>query len=176
MDNGGLFTLNTYYEKFLNLTGNAYYGFETLTLGLPGSGLPSVEQQIIAGIGTNNYWLGSLGLSPIPFNFSTQNDSTNMLAPQPALLTELKNQSHIPSLSWSYTAGASYRNDPVFGSLVLGGYDTSRYEPNNVTFAFASDFSRDLTVYLQSVAYDTIGSSLLLTESIPVFINSSTLR
>lgn len=172
LDNGGLFKLNTYYEGFLNLTGNAYYGFETLALGAPGSELPSLEHQVVAGIATNNYWLGSLGLSPIPFNFSTLNDSTSSRDPQPSLLSELKNNSMIPSLSWAYTAGASYRPDPVFGSLVLGGYDTSRFVPNNVTFAFAADFSRDLTVYLQSVSYDTIGSSPLLTESIPIFINS----
>ena len=172
LDNGGLFKLNTYYEGFLNLTGNAYYGFETLALGLPGSDLPSLEHQVVAGIATNNYWLGSLGLSPIPFNFSTLNDSTSSRDPQPSFLNELKNHSMIPSLSWAYTAGAAYRPNPVFGSLVLGGYDTSRFVANNVTFAFAADFSRDLTVYLQSVSYDTIGSSPLLTESIPIFINS----
>lgn len=75
-------------------------------------------------------------------------------------------------MSWSYTAGASYLDNPVFGSLVLGGYDSSRFVPNNVTFAFADDFSRDLTVYLRSIEYDTMGASPLLTESIPVFINS----
>jgi hypothetical protein len=172
LDNGGLFELNTYYEGFLNLTGNAYYGFESLTLGVPGSDLPSLDHQVVAGIATNHYWLGSLGLSPIPFNFSSLNDSTSVRDPQPSFLSDLKNYSMIPSLSWAYTAGASYRQDPVFGSLVLGGYDTSRFVPNNVTFAFAADFSRDLTVYLQSISYDTIGSSPLLTESIPIFINS----
>jgi hypothetical protein len=172
LDNGGLFELNTYYEGFLNLTGKAYYGFETLTLGVTGSDLPSLDHQVIAGIATNHYWLGSLGLSPIPFNFSSLNDSASVRDPQPSFLSELRNHSMIPSLSWAYTAGASYRPDPVFGSLVLGGYDSSRFVPNNVTFAFAADFSRDLTVYLQSVSYDTIGSSPLLTENIPIFINS----
>jgi hypothetical protein len=62
--------------------------------------------------------------------------------------------------------------DPAFGSLVLGGYDESRFTPNNVTFAFAADFSRDLTVNLRGISYDTLGSSPLLTASIPVFINS----
>ena len=172
LDNGGLFKLITYYEGFLNLTGNAYYGFDTLALGLPGSDVPSLGHQLIAGIATNNYWLGSLGLSPIPFNFSSANDSANMSEPRPSLLSNLKNQSMIPSLSWAYTAGASYLQSPVFGSLVLGGYDTSRFVPNNVTFAFAADFSRDLTVYLQSISYNTTGSSSLLTENIPIFINS----
>jgi hypothetical protein len=134
--------------------------------------LPSLDNQIIAGIATNNYWLGFLGLSPIPFNFSSQDDATSMRDPQPSFLSNLKNQSLIPSLSWGYTAGASYRDDPTFGSLVLGGYDESRFTPNNVTFAFAADFSRDLTVNLHSISYDTLGSSPLLTESIPVFINS----
>jgi hypothetical protein len=172
LDNDGLFSLNTYYEGFLNLTGNAYYGFDTLALGVPGSGLPSLDNQIIAGFATNNYWLGFLGLSPVSFNFSSQDDSTSLRDPQTSFLSELKNQSHIPSLSWAYTAGAFYLDNPVFGSLVLGGYDSSRFEANNVSFAFAADFSRDLTVYLQSIAYDTLGSSLLLTESTPVFINS----
>lgn len=167
-----MFKLTTYYEAFLNLTGNAYYGFDTLTLGVPGSELPSLDNQIIAGIATNNYWLGYLGLSPIPFNFSSQNDATSMSDPQPSFLSNLKNQSLIPSLSWGYTAGASYRADPTFGSLVLGGYDESRFTPNNVTFAFAADFSRDLTVNLRSISYDTLGSSPLLTKSIPIFINS----
>lgn len=81
LDNNGLFQLNTCYEGFLNLTGAAYYGFDTLSLGLPGSGLPSLDNQIIAGFATNNYWLGFLGLSPIPFNFSSQDDSTSMRDP-----------------------------------------------------------------------------------------------
>ena len=154
------------------MTGNAYYGFDTLTLGLPGSELPSLDNQIIAGFATNNYWLGFLGLSPVSFNFSSQDDSTSMRDPQPSLLSNLKNHTLIPSLSWAYTAGAPYLDNPVFGSLVLGGYDSSRFVPNNVTFAYADDFSRDLTVYLRSIEYDTLGSSPLLTESIPVFINS----
>lgn len=95
-----------------------------------------------------------------------------MRDPQPSFLGELKNHRFIPSLSWGYTAGAAYRDNPVVGSLVLGGYDQSRFVPNNVTFGFGADFSRDLTVYLRSVGYDTLGSSLLLSESIPVFINS----
>lgn len=51
LDNDGLFELNTYYEGFLNLTGNAYCGFDTITVGLPGSDLPSFNDQIIAGFG-----------------------------------------------------------------------------------------------------------------------------
>lgn len=37
------------------------------------------------------------------------------------------------------------------GSLTLGGYDLSRFTPNDVSFSFASDDSRSLTVGLQSI-------------------------
>ena len=81
--NGGLFELTLYEEKFLGYEGNAFYGFDNITLGLPGSGMPSVSEQLIAGIATPDFWLGSLGLSPLPFNFTSQ---TN---PLPSLLGSL---------------------------------------------------------------------------------------
>lgn len=164
--NGGLYSLITFEERYLGLTGNAYYGFETINLGLPGSNLPTVYNQVVAGFGTDNFWLGSLGLSPIPFNFTDLNN------PQPSLLATLYNQSLIPSLSWAYTAGAYYQKPPVLGSLTLGGYDTTRFKANDVTFAFGADFSRDLLVKLQSITYNTIGSSPLLATTIDIFIDS----
>ena len=39
----------------------------------------------------------------------------------------------------------------VFGSLTFGGYDLSRFTPNNVSFPLAADTSRDLVVGLQSI-------------------------
>ncbi|KAK1058651.1 hypothetical protein LTR74_013203, partial [Friedmanniomyces endolithicus] len=164
--NGGLFQLNTFEEVKLGLTGNAYYGFDTLSLGLPGSGLPALTSQLVAGIATNDFWLGSLGLSPVPFNFSNFDD------PIPSLLTSLHNQSLIPSLSWAYSAGANYQSPPVFGNLTLGGYDATRFTPSNVSFPFGSDFSRDLLVSLESITYDTLSSSPLLGDRIDVFIDS----
>lgn len=164
--NGGLYSLTTFEEGYLGLTGNAYYGFDTINLGLPGSGLPTLYNQVVAGFGTDDFWLGSLGLSPIPFNF------TNLDDPQPSMLATLHNQSLIPSLSWAYTAGAHYQEPPILGSLTLGGYDTTRFKENDVIFAFGADFSRDLLVKLQSIAYDTIGSSPLLATGIDIFIDS----
>lgn len=47
---------------------------------------------------------GILGINPQPLNFSTLgNQSTT------SLFTSLKDKGKIPSLSWSYTAGAKYR-------------------------------------------------------------------
>ncbi|THX49733.1 acid protease [Aureobasidium pullulans] len=136
----GLYSLNTFVEGYLGLTGNAYYGFDTINLGLTGSGLPTVQGQVIAGFGTNDFWLGNLGLSP---------------------------------LSWAYTAGAQYKTPPVLGSLTLGGYDTTRFTPNNVSFPFGADFSRDLLVKLRSISYDTFGSPPLLASEIDIFLDSA---
>lgn len=40
----------------------------------------------------------------------------------------------------------------VLASLTLGGYDESRFTPNNLSFSFAPDNERDLVVGIQSIA------------------------
>lgn len=92
--------------------------------------------------------LGVFGLGPIPTNFSDFND------PQPSYMYSIKNQSLIPSLSYGYTAGAPYRGKGVLGSLTLGGYDSSRFEPNNMTFTFGSENAGSLVVGLHSIQID----------------------
>nr|OQO30352.1 hypothetical protein B0A51_02019 [Rachicladosporium sp. CCFEE 5018] len=159
-------SLDTYEESKLGLTGNAYYGFDTLQLGSEGSGLPNFTDQIIAGIATNDFWLGSLGLSPLPINFTSYN------SPIPSLLTRLRNSSYIPSTSWGYTAGAAYKEPPMFGSLTFGGYDADRIEGTGISLPFWADQSRDLLVGLQSITYDTLGSVPLMTNGIYTFIDS----
>ncbi len=67
----------------------------------------------------------------------------------------------------------------VFGSLTLGGYDQSRFIPNNVSFSLASDISRDLVVGLQSIKSTSVNDSVtqqksLLPTSILIFIDSTT--
>jgi hypothetical protein len=89
--------------------------------------------------------LGVFGLGPQPTNFSDYND------PKPSYMWSLKNQSLIPSLSFGYSAGAPYRNKGVLGSLTLGGYDASKFEPNNFSFTFGPDTSAPLMVGLQSI-------------------------
>jgi len=90
-------------ESNLGITDTGEFGYETVGIGWQGSGGPVVEHQVIAGIATPDFWLGFFGLTPRPTNFT---DFTN---PQPSFLQTLKNNSQIPSLSWSYTAGAPYR-------------------------------------------------------------------
>ncbi|KAK4505338.1 hypothetical protein PRZ48_003301 [Zasmidium cellare] len=163
---GAIYSLNTVEEAGLGLSGNGSYGYDTVTLGIPGSDLPTLHDQLVVGIWTDDFFLGSLGLSPYSLNLSSLN------GPQQSLMGSLVNQSLLPSNSWGYTAGAVYKDPPIFGSLTLGGYDTTRYNPNGLTVSFANDEFRDLLVSLKSITYDTIGSAPLLGEEINIAINS----
>ncbi|KAL3427887.1 eukaryotic aspartyl protease [Phlyctema vagabunda] len=156
-------------DSNLNYTGNGQYGFETIGLQLPQSGGVALHHQIVAGIATKDFYLGVFGLGPKPTNF------TNFDEPQPSFMWSLKNQSMIPSLSWSYTAGAPYRLKKVLGSLTLGGYDASRFTPNDMNFTFSADDSRVLTVGLQAIqATNTFqGVMSLLPSGILTLIDST---
>lgn len=63
----------------------------------------------------------------------------------------------------------------VYGSLTLGGYDASQFTPNNNSFQFAPDNSRDLVVGLQSILYNDAKSTNkpLLSEGILTFIDAT---
>jgi hypothetical protein len=113
--------------------------------------------------------LGVLGLGPKPTNF------TNFNYPQPSFFWSLRNQSLIPSLTWAYTAGAPYELTQVPGSLTFGGYDKSRFTPNNVSFSFAADDSKPLTLGLQLIESTNTFQGLmsLLPQGILTFIDST---
>ncbi|KAF2796098.1 acid protease, partial [Melanomma pulvis-pyrius CBS 109.77] len=154
----GSYELNTFLEERVGLKGDGLYGYETLSLGWTGDGLPSLDHQLVAGIITNDFYLGSLSLNPRPNNFTDYNN------PIPSLMQGLRNTSTpIPSLSWSYTAGSFNLAPKVFGSLVLGGYDTSRFRPNEVVFPFGADISLDFQVAIQTVTTNMTDTPLLST-------------
>jgi hypothetical protein len=90
-------------EKWLGLEGNGFFGFDTVSLGLPGERGPTVQNTIIGTLISANFWTGHLGLHPKPTNFSAFED------PVPSLMTTLFEQKGIPSLSFGYTAGSQYR-------------------------------------------------------------------
>jgi hypothetical protein len=147
----GLYNLGL--EDNLNLTGNGLYGFDVVSLnGGNSSGGVSLGHQIIAGIATKDFLFGLLGLSNRPDDFSSASEDT------PSFLTNLQSNNLIPSLSYGYTAGASYQNSGVFGNLVLGGYDMSRFKDAGISIPFAQQDSRSLTVGVQSI----IGSNTFL--------------
>jgi|TARA_R110002003_G_scaffold125_10_gene11449 hypothetical protein len=91
-------------ENLLGRTVSGDYGYDTVTLGYPDGGGPTVARTVIAGIGDTQFtWLGVLGMNPRPVNFSTTPG-----APQRSFVQALKDEGDIPSLSWAYTAGAQY--------------------------------------------------------------------
>ena len=64
--------------------------------------------------------------------------------------------------------------DKVLGSLTLGGLDLSKAGPRNLSFPFASDDSRDLTVGLQGISASVQGvGHALLPQGVYSFIDST---
>ncbi|CAK4030349.1 acid protease [Lecanosticta acicola] len=168
--NGSFYNLGLIAENMLGLHANATYGLDTVTLGTDQSGLPSLPNQLVAGVQSNDFWIGSLGISPLRLNASSGD-----VGKTPTLMGALRdpNDTKIPSTTWAYTAGAAYKDAPVFGSLTLGGYDANRFDPNtSVSVPFSINPSADLQVNLQSITYDTEGSSPLLTQTITPYVNS----
>lgn len=90
-------------DSDLGYTGKGRYGFDDLTLGYIGGGGPTIKNQTLAAIATKSFFMGLLGLTPRPSNFSSFNN------PIPSFMQNLQNQSMIPTLSWAYTAGNQYR-------------------------------------------------------------------
>ncbi|KAL9080718.1 MAG: hypothetical protein Q9157_000605 [Trypethelium eluteriae] len=155
-------------EDNLGLDSNANFGFDTVTLGWQGSGGPTIQHAIVTESAAYIYMLGLLGLNPQPTNFTTFND------PQPSFLQQLNDSNQIPTMGYGYTAGAQYRNNhAVFGSLVFGGYDASRFNTSSeLTFPMSEDVQRDLVVAIQSISS---GNTELLSQGqgIYAFIDSS---
>jgi len=62
----------------------------------------------------------------------------------------------------------------VLGSLTLGGFDLFKTGPKNMSFIFAEDISRDLTVGLQGISASLQGTNhTLLPQGIYTFIDST---
>jgi hypothetical protein len=176
-------------EDNLNYTGNGEYGFDTVGLQIQNSGGPTLNHQVVAGkaskpllfvslhcpnwnlgIVTKDFMFGVFGLGPKPTNFSDFND------PQPSFMWSLRNQSIIPSASYGYSPGAAYVRQGVGASLILGGYDASRSDSNNLTVSFGgADNSPGLVVGLQSIQADQtlLGMVSLLLQGILALIDST---
>ena len=62
----------------------------------------------------------------------------------------------------------------MFASLILGGFDSSLFEPNDLTCAFNADDAIDLTLNIHSISISTSsGNKTLRSTSFPVFIDST---
>lgn len=82
---------------------NGDYGLETLGLGLPGGDGVTLDNIVVAGLATKSFYIGTLGVNQQPTNFSTFTNTHT------SFLKSLKEQNHISSLSYGYTAGNQYR-------------------------------------------------------------------
>jgi hypothetical protein len=71
-------------------------------LMIANSGGPTLLNQTIGGVVNPRLWVGRLGMDVKPSNFS------DFEYPQRSLITTLREEGHIPSLTYGYTAGAYY--------------------------------------------------------------------
>jgi hypothetical protein len=135
-------------EDALNYTAAGLFGFDKVTLGPTADSRSLVmDRQVVAGVAELDYFMGLLPLGQAEQSFSSLGESID------SLLYQLRNTTKIPSLSYAYTAGAKYRLKSVFGNLVLGGYDSTRYNANDngFSFTFSTDPSKLLTVGVDSI-------------------------
>ena len=77
-----------------------YFGLDSVQLGATQGGI-AIDKAVVAAITTTDAYIGVLGLAAR--NVTWQNDTTTS-----SLLASLRNSTQIPSLSYSYTAGAYY--------------------------------------------------------------------
>lgn len=87
--------------QVLNLSALGHYGTDVVGLGMDAAAGFTLNNTLVAGILTEPYYIGTLGLVPVQHQ-NLDNASANFMM-------LLKQQNLIPSLSYGYTAGAMYR-------------------------------------------------------------------
>jgi hypothetical protein len=171
---GGTFYINSDgvgLEANLGYKIGAKFGQETVGLGYTdGAYGPVLTKQTVAGFATTSpMYLGLFGLNPEPVNYTTIGNFS-----APSYLSSLKAQDVIPSLSWSYTAGAHYRlKAGSLNQLIFGGYDASRFLTNSAIFTLSEDTTRDIVIAVQSISVSGANTATLLSEPIFAFIEST---
>jgi hypothetical protein len=160
-------------EEALNYTAAGLFGFDTVSLGVTSDSTSQISQihQLVAAIADPDYYLGVLGLGQARSSFSSLSTSFG------SFLYLLRETERIPSFAYSYTAGAKYRLKSVFGNLVLGGFDSTRFTPNanGFSFTFSQDPARLLTVGVDSIlATNTLQGTYSLTAGAHFSVIDST--
>ncbi|KAJ4381305.1 hypothetical protein N0V86_003654 [Didymella sp. IMI 355093] len=163
-------------EEALNMTAEGLFGFDYVALAsaqdsYSDGNVTSIDRQVVAAVADMDYFMGVLPLGTVQPSFSSLSE------PQESLMWNLRNNSRIPSLSYGYTAGAKYRLKSVFGSLILGGYDSTRFTPNanDFSFTFSTDPSKLLTVGVESImATNTLQGTYSLSSGSHLSVIDST--
>ncbi|KAI9891462.1 MAG: hypothetical protein M1814_002781 [Vezdaea aestivalis] len=134
-----------------NIKSNASYGLDSIELACNTSECPDIKYQIIGHVA--NLSANMLGIEHWSGNLTPT--APELSRSIPSFLALLRQKNFIPSLSWSYTAGAYYRGPRGVGSLIFGGYDLSRYIPNDLIFDYKPNVDRNLLVNIQSIGLNT---------------------
>ncbi|KAL6715357.1 hypothetical protein ACLMJK_007623 [Lecanora helva] len=154
-------------DEYLNISSNGHFGADCFGLGYEASKGLNLNRTLIAGITTEPSYMGIFGLKPA--------NSTSSGKGPASMISQMKQQNLIPSLSYGYTAGAIYRQPPVLGSLTLGGFDSARSSIHNVSFPLAGDDSSSPVLSIKSItASGTINQDAdILTESVSATIDTT---
>lgn len=141
--NNGVFLLPI--DNNSGVRGTGTYGYDSVALSYLGSGVPVLDNQVVGGITIKEFHTGFFGINPVATNFSV---GTGLV---PSYMSSLKSEGFIPSLSYGYTAGNQYRLGKPLGSLTLGGFDSSLFEPSDLIIPFSSDPDFELSVNIKSI-------------------------
>jgi hypothetical protein len=87
----GIYQVAAREELAYNASG--LYGLDSLGLMIANSGGPTLQNQVVAGVVNSRIWVGRLGMDVKPSNFSEFEN------PQRSLITTLREENYIPSLS-----------------------------------------------------------------------------
>ncbi|KAG9236918.1 aspartic peptidase domain-containing protein [Amylocarpus encephaloides] len=149
------------------LNANVTYGYDNVSLGAVGGATPSLGDQVVGGITSKNFYMGMFGLNSASTSFAGT-------TPVESYMSHLKNKNQIPSLSYGYTAGNQYRFPDAFGSLTLGGYDSSLYVPNDLTVSFTNLTKSDLMINVNQITMSSGGAKKTLSPATLIaFIDST---
>lgn len=89
----GLHELGLLEESLLGYSGNADVRYDTVTLGWQGDRSPTLNHQVIQGIATKDFYIGTIGFTSYAVNITSFND------PQPSMLEMLRIEERIISSS-----------------------------------------------------------------------------
>ncbi|KAL6719380.1 hypothetical protein ACLMJK_003619 [Lecanora helva] len=133
----------------LGFDGNGIYGLDSIAI----DDQISVPSQTIGIVNSTEYFLGYFGLG-IQHTRVTSKDQFSFID------SMVENKSFIPSHSYGYTAGAHYRLKSIPSSLTLGGYDTKRFVPHDVSYDLSDSLQPVLALNEISVtSHPSQGSS-----------------
>lgn len=142
------FPLPYWWSGYIGSNVNGTFGTDNVGLG-PSSPQSVIQQkQMVVGNMDQGLYMGEFGIGVLPVDTGG--------GPQRTFLDNLVENKVIPSKSYSYAAGAYYRNDNkgVLGSLVLGGYDQSRFTAGTGTSVnMVNTQNNTLLVGVQSIIY-----------------------